>query len=166
MSITLKDIFELIQICIKAKPQVTNRDLRCLVTKVFNRVLKNYTTFTGYVSENAITAIKEMNGIYQKHKIVREHHKKIHRSITELIKNMRETNQWDYHLFEKKIIELSSVNITTVKENQQLIAQGSTYQSVGIKLIHWNMLDLNVKIIIHDHLLRSDIINRSDWLAT
>ncbi|EMT6578315.1 hypothetical protein WMR74_004403 [Providencia rettgeri] len=165
MSITLKDVFELIQICADTKPQVTNRDLRCLVTKVFNRVLKNHTTFTGYVSENAVAAIKEMNGIYQKNKVVREHHQKIHKSITALIGNMRETNQWNYHLFEKKIIEFSSVNITTTIENEQLIAKNSTYQSVGIKLVHWHELDLVVKIIIYEHLLRSDIANRSDWVV-
>lgn len=166
MSVTLKDIFELIQVCIKVKPQVTNRDMRCLVTRVFSQVLKPYTNFTGYVSENAVVAIKEMNGIYQKHKVIREHHEKIHKSITSLIKDMRETNQWNYPLFEKKIIEFSSINITTTSENEQLITKNSTYQTVGIKLIHWNDLDSGVKIIIRNHLLRSDIANRSKWVIS
>ena len=166
MSITLKYILELMQICSNSKPQVTNRDLRCLVTKVFNRVLKKHTTFTGYVSENAVAEIKEMNSIFQKNKVVREYHEKIHKSITALIGGMRGINQWDYHLFENKTIKFSSVNITTVLENEQLITKDSTYQFVGIKLIYWDELGLEVKIIIYNHLLRSDITNRSDWLVT
>lgn len=47
MSMMLKDVFDLIQLCINAKPQVTNRDMRGMVTHLFPRTLNAHTMFTG-----------------------------------------------------------------------------------------------------------------------
>jgi hypothetical protein len=166
MSMTLKDVFDLIQLCIKAKPQVTNRDMRGMVTHLFPRTLNAHTMFTGKISEAAVAAIEEMQGVYQGHKVVREHHYKIQTSITKLIGHMRETSQWDFDTFEERIKELSSVNITTTAENNALRCNGMSYESLGIKLVDWKDLSADVRRLIRKSLLRSDIANRSEWPST
>ncbi|MEG3135528.1 hypothetical protein SC206_18380 [Rouxiella sp. T17] len=163
MSMSLKDVFELIQLCIQAKPQVTNRDMRSMLTQVFSRTLKAHTVFTGDVSEAAVTAIEEMQGVYQGHKVVREHHLKSKTSITKMIAEMRKTDNWNFEAFERRIVELSSINITTVSENYLLARSGATYETLGIKLIHWENLSADVKRLIRKSLLRADIANRAEW---
>ncbi|MFA1240977.1 hypothetical protein ACCC84_21955 [Serratia odorifera] len=164
MSMTLKDVFELIQLCIQAKPQVTDCDMRSMITHLFPRTLKPYTEFTGKVSEDAIAVIEEMQGNYQGHKVIREHPHKIQTSITQLIKQMRETDDWNFDAFETQIRKLSVVHITTTDENTKLRRKGASYESLGIKLIPWVELNADVRRLIRKKLLRSDIANRAEWL--
>lgn len=160
---TLRDVFDLIQVCIQLKPQVTNRDMRGMVTHLFPRTLHSCTRFSGMVSESAITAIESMDGIYQGHRVVREHHHKIQTQITQLIGQMCETGDWNFEHFEASISEWSSVNITTTEENSILRRNGATYENLGIKLVHWDALSPAVRKLIRKSLLRSDIGNRHDW---
>lgn len=160
---TLRDVFDLIQVCIQLKPQVTNRDMRGMVTHLFPRTLHSCTRFTGNVSVAAVAAIESMDGVYQGHRVVREHHHKIQTQITQLIGQMRESGHWDYDHFEASISEWSSVNITTTEENSRLRRNGATYENLGITLIHWDTLSPGVRRVIKKSLLRADIGNRHDW---
>jgi len=49
---TLRDVFDLIQVCIQLKPQVTNRDMRGMVTHLFPRTFHSCTRFSGMVFES------------------------------------------------------------------------------------------------------------------
>jgi hypothetical protein len=160
---TLKDVFDLIQACIQLKPQVTNRDMRGMVTHLFPRTLHSCTRFSGMVSESAVAVIESMEGIYQGHRVVREHHHKIQTQITQLIGQMRETSDWNFERFEASVVEWSSVNITTTEENSRLRRNGATYENLGIRLVHWDSLTPVVRKLIRKSLLRSDIGNRHDW---
>ena len=160
---TLKDVFELIQVCIEAKPQVSDRAMRSMITHVFSSTLKPYTVFTGNVSAAAVRAIEEMNGIYQGHKVVREHPERIQANITQLIGQMRYTDNWDFEKFEEKVEQLSNVNITTFKENSALRKKGASYENLGIKLIPWEELSIDVRRIIRKSLLTSVVSNRAEW---
>ncbi|HBH6890677.1 hypothetical protein QO199_24530 [Serratia bockelmannii] len=160
---TLKDVFDLIQVCIKNKPHVTDREMRSMFTHVFSSTLKPYTVFTGFVSESAVKAIEEMKGKYQGHKVVREHPEKFQTKITQLIKEMRETRNWNFEKFEEKVKALAYVNITTAKENSALSKKDASYESLGIQLVHWKSLNVDVRRIIRQSLLRADIANRGDW---
>ena len=162
--ITLKDVFELIQICIKNKPHVTDREMRSMITHVFSSTLKPYTVFTGFVSEAAVQAIEEMKGVYQGHQVVREHPERIQTKITQMIKEMRQTNYWDFEEFEERVRGLAFVNITTFKENSELRKKDASYESLGIRLVPWESLSVDVRRIVRESLLRPDIANRGDWL--
>jgi hypothetical protein len=159
----LRDVFDLIQMCIQLKPQVTNRDMRGMVTHLFQRTLNSSTHFTGMVSESAIVAIEKMEGTYLGHTVVREHHHKIQTQITQLIGQMRESGDWNFDVFEASIMEWSSINITTAEENSRLRRIGTTYESLGIALVHWDKLSSPVRKLIRKYLLRHDIANRHDW---
>lgn len=67
-----------------------------------------------------MAAVIGMQGVYQGHKVVREHHHKIQTNITKLIGEMCDTNQWDFDRFEAHIKTLASVHITTTAENSAL----------------------------------------------
>lgn len=160
---TLRDVFELIQVCIQLKPQVTDTDMRGMVTHLFPRTLHPYTRFTGVVSESAAQALENMKGSYQGHRVIREHPHRIQAQLTQLVKRMRETGEWNFELFEESIKNWSAINITTTKENSMLRKKGATYESLGITLVHWDTLSPDVRHLIKKSILCKGIVNRHDW---
>lgn len=156
----LKDVFELMKLCKEAKPQMTSRQIRTILTHTFPEVLNEYTMFTGYVSHAAIEEVKSMAGVYRGYRVVREHPYRIQRGLTAFFDTIQE---WDYETFEDKVKFLSEINITSSSENSKLNAKHASYESLAIELIHWDNIDSDVRHMLKKHVLTSKVKNRYDF---
>lgn len=104
-------------------------------THAYKSSLKAYTLFSGLVSRAALAHIED--GTYKGHTIVREHHRKMQRSLTAYIQERMDGAPWNYTEFEERVKHLSEVHITSVAENAALNRKGATYINLGIELVNW-----------------------------
>ena len=156
----LKDVFELMKLCKEAKPQMTSRQIRTLLTHTFPEVLNEYTIFTGKVSQAAIEEVQSMAGVYRGHRVVREHPNRIQRELTTFFDSIQ---IWDYETFEDKVRFLSEINITSSSENSKLNAKDASYESLGIELIPWDKIESDVRSILKKYVLTSKVKNRHNF---
>ncbi|HDJ1442299.1 hypothetical protein HF675_03925 [Serratia sp. JUb9] len=159
MPLALNHVFEIMQFA-ASKPS-TAREVRGILTHAYKSSLKQFTLFSGFVSMGVLGHIED--GIYKGHTIVREHHRKIQRSLTAYIKERMDGAPWDYTEFEERVKYLSEVHLTSVAENFALNRKGATYSSVGIELLRWDCLTLTQQALLHKHVLHGHVGNASEF---
>lgn len=140
---------------LRKRPNVTSSVARSWYTHACaERLKKHIRRFTGKVSKASLLVGADLR---------LEHHLRIQTTLTQLIERHYTEGICDENEFISTVMRCEEVHIVTAQENYAAMRARGDYESAGIELIDWELLDGTSQLRLWNKILRYRVCNYLEY---